>query len=211
MKALQSIAIDLVRTICMFSCESCVAQVFVCTIWGGLYADSPENATPKRHVLYSNDEELLLRLQAAAGSATRDQLDALHGPSLVTKYERPDGSMSFSGNDAMQSSQLPAWIHSLLEVFSHGCREVFYKCAARTYHRKFGWHLAHLKREMDNGPWKDHSMPEISLVFGAASLYQRFSATIVWQELPKGPKKDQGVLFHKSDLELFKVYLAFTF
>lgn len=111
-----------------FSCDSCVVQVFVCTIWGGLYADSPENATPKRHVLYSNDEDLLLRLQAAAGSATRDQLDALHGPSLVTKYERPDGSMVFSGNDAMQSSQLPAWIHSLLDFFFfHRCREVVRK------------------------------------------------------------------------------------
>ena len=35
------------------------------------------------------------------------------------------------------------------------------------------------------------------------------SSTTVWQELPKGPKKDQGVVFHKSDLELFKACLAF--
>ena len=80
-------------------------QVYTCTIWGGLYGDSPETSTPKRHVLYSNDEDLLKRLEQAAGHATREQLSAMTGGSLVGKYERPDGTSGFSGNAAMKSSQ----------------------------------------------------------------------------------------------------------
>ena len=74
-------------------------------IWGGLYADDPQSCTPKPHVLYSNDEDLLKRLRIAAGSATRQQLAAMQGPSLVDKHQRPDGSMGFSGNAAMTASQ----------------------------------------------------------------------------------------------------------
>lgn len=49
-------------------------QVYTCTIWGGLYGDSPETSTPKRRVLYSNDEDLLKRLEQAAGHATPETL-----------------------------------------------------------------------------------------------------------------------------------------
>lgn len=77
----------------------------MCTIWGGLYADSPQLATPKPHIFYSNDEELLKRLQIAAGSASKQQLDAMQGPRLVEKYQKADGSMGFSGNAAMTASQ----------------------------------------------------------------------------------------------------------
>lgn len=80
-------------------------QVYTCSIWGGLYATDIEKATPKRHILFSNDEELLKRLQAAAGHSTKERLSSMQGTALVTKTERDDGSSFFSGSAAMKSSQ----------------------------------------------------------------------------------------------------------
>ena len=80
-------------------------QVYTCSIWGGLYATDNEKATPKRHILFSNDEELLKRLQAAAGHASKAQLQAMQGPSLVCQHVQPDGTRTFSGSAAMKSSQ----------------------------------------------------------------------------------------------------------
>lgn len=64
------------------------------------------NATPKRHRLWSNDSELLVRLSAAAGSMTGDQLANLQGQPLVKKYRKEDGTFGFSGvKDTMKKSQ----------------------------------------------------------------------------------------------------------
>lgn len=76
-------------------------------IWGGYYAQEGDpNATPKRHRLWSNDSELLVRLSAAAGSMTGDQLANLQGQPLVKKYRKEDGTFGFSGvKDTMKKSQ----------------------------------------------------------------------------------------------------------
>ncbi len=56
-------------------------------IWGGAYADSKADATPKRHWLYSNDEQLVRRLCLASGVLTKEEL-AQFGGSPTMKKER---------------------------------------------------------------------------------------------------------------------------
>ena len=83
-------------------------QVYTCSIWGGLYATDNQKATPKRHILFSNDEELMKRLQAAAGHASKAQLQSMQGTALTCQYDRPDGTIGFSGSAAMKASQFLA-------------------------------------------------------------------------------------------------------
>lgn len=77
-------------------------------VWGGYYAhEGDPDATPKRHKLWSNDSELLVRLAAAAGSMTSDQLANLQGQPLVKKQRKEDGTVGFTGvKDLMKKSQL---------------------------------------------------------------------------------------------------------
>jgi len=80
--------------------------IFQTRIWGGAYAADTSAATPKRHVLYSNDANLLSRLSTAAGHLTGEELSALSGEKLVRKRKRDDGTETWTGNkDTMTKSQ----------------------------------------------------------------------------------------------------------
>ena len=81
-------------------------EVFYTSIWGGLYCTFPDEARPKRHILYSNDERLILNLETAAGHATGHQLQLMKGEPLTKKRKGPDGKLGFQGNgQAMKLSQ----------------------------------------------------------------------------------------------------------
>ncbi|CAK9038692.1 unnamed protein product, partial [Durusdinium trenchii] len=82
-----------------FAMQSFFAQQYVYTtsIWGGAYANDPSEATPKRHVLYSNDPVLLSRLTTCAGHLTQEQLRALSGEPLVKKQKKADGTRTWQG------------------------------------------------------------------------------------------------------------------
>ena len=89
--------------------QSFFAQQYVYTtsIWGGAYANDPSEATPKRHVLYSNDPALLSRLTTCAGHLTQEQLRALSGEPLVKKQKKADGTRTWQGcKETMGKSQL---------------------------------------------------------------------------------------------------------
>lgn len=81
-------------------------MIFQTTIWGGAYATDPGVATPKRHILYSNDKRLLTELSTAAGHLSREQLDAFGGQ-IVKRQKTKAGGDSWTGiKDAMSQSQL---------------------------------------------------------------------------------------------------------
>lgn len=83
------------------------AKIFVSGFWGGAYASSREEATPKRHVVYSNDCRLLREISMAAGHLTRSQLEEFNGAPLTKRQKRPDGSIAWSGNgETLTQSQL---------------------------------------------------------------------------------------------------------
>lgn len=91
----------------------CVDQLFRTVpcfsgaIWGGSYAESFVNASPKRHQLWSNDEQLLQELEVAAGHLSKETL-SLFGQTLVIKKQNLDGTSSFSGNkEQLKASQFP--------------------------------------------------------------------------------------------------------
>ena len=76
------------------------------SIWGGSYADSYEEATPKRHVLYSNDRNLLNELTIAAGHLRGEQLRAFSGEPLTKRKKDAEGQEKWSGNgQALKESQ----------------------------------------------------------------------------------------------------------
>ena len=62
-------------------------------------------ASPKRHQLWSNDEQLLQELEVAAGHLSKETL-ALFGQTLVMKKRKLDGASSFSGNKLSSSTQV---------------------------------------------------------------------------------------------------------
>ena len=79
-------------------------DVYFCQIWSGAYADNKSDASSKPTFLWSNDEELLVRIQAVSGHLSRSVLESF-GRSLVNKRQKTDGSSTFSGNALMKSSQ----------------------------------------------------------------------------------------------------------
>lgn len=87
-----------------------VCCVFKCGIWGGLYALDRSEASPKRHVLYSNDEKLLHELTLAAGHMTKEDMASFDGPALVKRQKREDGGESWTGvPGVLTKSQLGAY------------------------------------------------------------------------------------------------------
>ena len=95
--------------------------IFQMTIWGGAYATDPRVATPKRHILYSNDERLLRELGTAAGHLSREQLDAFGGQ-IVKRQKTKAGGDSWTGlKDAMSKSQLETQLW-------HFCNGTLYVC-----------------------------------------------------------------------------------
>lgn len=86
-----------------------VCCIFKCGIWGGLYALDRSEASPKRHVLYSNDEKLLHELTLAAGHMTKEDMASFDGPALVKRQKREGGGESWTGvPGVLTKSQLGA-------------------------------------------------------------------------------------------------------
>ena len=94
-----------------------VCCIFKCGIWGGLYALDRSEASPKRHVLYSNDEKLLHELTLAASHMTKEDMASFDGPALVKRQKREGGGESWTGvPGVLTKSQLGAY--ELLSPFS---------------------------------------------------------------------------------------------
>ena len=72
-------------------------NIFTLGIWGGAYATNRSTTTPKRHWLWSNDEQLLSELGLAAGHLTAADLSSMEGDPLVKRRKKEDGSTSWSG------------------------------------------------------------------------------------------------------------------
>jgi len=61
--------------------------VYETRVWGGAWADDVNSASPKPHLLYSNDQRLLFELYAAGGHLTGYQLQEF-GQSLVKRQKK---------------------------------------------------------------------------------------------------------------------------
>lgn len=128
--------------------------IFKGAIWGGAYADNRAMSSPKRHWLYSNDDKLLSELGLAAGRLTGQELAEMTGPPLVKKQKREDGTSSFTGNkDALKESQCHPQSKLLLCPILNFIDAIALH-TLRTYHPKFGMHLAQLKGMMGSSLWK---------------------------------------------------------
>ena len=128
-------------------------DIFFCQIWSGAYAEDKAQASSKPTFLWSNDEELLVRIQAVSGHLSRSALESF-GRTLVNKRQRTDGSSSFSGNALMKVSQ---YLSCMCVQFVCPFHSSLAKsdCAMRQYHYKFGVHLAELMVELKHSPhWK---------------------------------------------------------
>ena len=73
-------------------------KIWKTQIWGGAYATDRREATPKRHLLYSNDRRLLQELNQASGHLGREELAEFGGDPLVKRYKKADGSTGWTGN-----------------------------------------------------------------------------------------------------------------
>lgn len=89
--------------------------------WGGAYACNRADATPKRHVVYSQDPFMIGRITALAGHLSGNELEELQQKQLVKRYKKADGTAGFSGDkDALKASQClgscsccPCHVHQL--------------------------------------------------------------------------------------------------
>ena len=121
-------------------------------IWGGAYGN-PEECTAKRHWLYSNDSMMLERLSAQAGHLSKEVLASFAGNKLTKRKRNADGSWTWSGNkDILKASQ---FLGSNMCLPFLKLKGGFSFCLAlRSYHERFGCHIAHLKLEMGRDGWK---------------------------------------------------------
>ena len=140
----------------IFSC----LPIYQSRIWGGAYAADRCAATPKRHILYSNDLCLLSRLATAAGHLTGEELSSLSGEKLVCKRKRDDGTESWTGNkETMTKSQSgPQLSQKKMTCMQVSNVRIFF-FELRAYHHRFGVHLANLKREMGGDLWQARKAP----------------------------------------------------
>ena len=121
-------------------------------MWGGAWAPSSAQGTPKRHWLWSNDKMLLRRVEAAAGRLSGEALAALSGPALTKKRKRADGATCWSGDKtSMKASQRPWRVHVRLGA------------CLRTYHERFGIFMAQLKVDMGRADWEVGGVSRVSL------------------------------------------------
>ena len=92
-------------------------RMFSTTIWHGLYG-AP---SPKRQKLYSNDHRLLLNLFDRAGQVEPGKFAELRGQELVSRKRRADGTMAWTGNSELKSSQCLVRLDpSLIILFTCG-------------------------------------------------------------------------------------------
>lgn len=82
-----------------------VLEVYKGAIWHGLYYFY--QSTPKRQWLWSNDQELLNRIVACAGTMPPGTMRNFQGESLTKRRKGPEGKVSWSGNgQVLTASQL---------------------------------------------------------------------------------------------------------
>lgn len=130
---------------------------FRSAFWGGAYAlgaIEQESASPKRHWIWSNDRTLLRRVSIAAGRLSGEQLQQLQNKPLTTRKRDATGKIVWTGErEAMRQSQCFGGSYSL--CFDTCCKGVEETALGhcRSYHTRFGVHLAQLKWEMDNADW----------------------------------------------------------
>ena len=73
----------------------------------------------------------------------------------------------------------------------------------RTYHERFGAHIAELKAEMSQLNWQAHVCA--SCVSNLLNHVFFHVVWVVWEELPKSPfAAREPILLQKTDLELFQ-------
>ena len=100
----------------LLSCCPCFLEVYKGSIWHGLYYYY--QSTPKRQWLWSNDQELLSRIVACAGTMPPGTMRNFQGESLTKRHKGPDGKVTWSGNGkVLTASQLfgcniPLFLHS---------------------------------------------------------------------------------------------------
>ena len=76
-------------------------QIYSTQIWHGIYGGD----SPKRQKLFSNDERLLWHLDQRAGHVAPGQFHLLQKKELVTRKRRADGTVAWTGNANLKSSQ----------------------------------------------------------------------------------------------------------
>ena len=76
-------------------------RIYSAAIWHGIYG----GASPKRQKLYSNCFQLLMHIKGRAGHVVPGTFQSLRGPDLVTRKRRVDGTMAWTGNEQLKSSQ----------------------------------------------------------------------------------------------------------
>ena len=87
-------------------------QIYSTKIWHGLYGA----ASPKRQKLWSNCWNLVLSLSIRAGSCAPGQFQELRGEALTTKKRRADGTVAWTGNEKLKSSQYPGSMFVIVPV-----------------------------------------------------------------------------------------------
>lgn len=78
--------------------------------WGGAFAASPESASAKRHILWSNDPPTLKAVETAAGHLSKSQLESF-GMSLVNKK---GGKMDQWPSMEMATCEAPSYLVALM-------------------------------------------------------------------------------------------------
>ena len=91
-----------------------MVKIFSTSIWHGIYGGS----SPKRQKLYSNSLRLLFNLEQKAGRVEAGCFQELRGVELVSRKRRADGSLAWTGNENLRSSQFLA---SMLMSFCGAC------------------------------------------------------------------------------------------
>lgn len=84
-------------------------------VWGGAWADDRSRTTPKRHILYSNDIQLLRELGLAGASLSKEDLNKMRGEPLAKKTKKADGSTAWTGDKQRLSAS--QWGPQLACVF----------------------------------------------------------------------------------------------
>lgn len=82
-------------------------QVYRIGMWGGKYSENRADCTPKRHIMISNDVQLLRELNLAAGNFDRGEMAQFTGEPLVKRTRREDGTEYWSGNGATMTRSQP--------------------------------------------------------------------------------------------------------
>ena len=85
---------------------------------GMFYMGKFNGPSPKRHILWCNDEEAINLVLAVAGSMTKAEMKECKGEPLVRKTTTKQGVKRYSGNkDALRASQSLTRIQHFVQCF----------------------------------------------------------------------------------------------